>query len=92
MRCSMLYGAKEYGNAENAPHYGVRIHRSGRGEVSVTFVLDEPARGRGVGGGQGAVQRVSISIPEKTAEALSHGLQLAMSRISDREIKFRIEE
>ena len=93
MKCSMIYGANTYGNKTNAAEYLVKLtRRKGGDAISISFGFDKPAEGRGIGYSRGSVQSVSFTLPAKTAEALSHALQLALSETASTAVEFRIEE
>lgn len=93
MKISMEYGSNTFGNTRNAPQYSVRLNRASRGDsISIRFDYASPAAGRGVGGAQGSVRGVSVDIPRKTAEALSHALQLALSDTTSTEVDFAVDE
>jgi hypothetical protein len=93
MKSVMKYGANVYGNETNADEYLVKLKRGeGGDEISISFGFDKPAEGRGIGGSRGSVRSVSVTLPAKTAEALSHALQLALSKTASTDVEFRIEE
>jgi hypothetical protein len=88
----MIYAGATYGNAENAPRYAVKLSRAGRESVSISFIFDIPAGGRGVGDAKGNVRTVSLVIPADTAQALSHALQLTLANTASSETQFQIDE
>jgi hypothetical protein len=94
MICSMNYGANTYGNEKNAAEYLVKLTRKkgGGDKISIFFAFDRPAEGRGIGDSRGSVRSVSVTLPAKTAKALSHALQLALSETASTNVEFRIEE
>jgi hypothetical protein len=93
MRSAMNYGTNTYGNKTNADEYLVKLTREKEvGEISISFGFDKPAEGRGIGWSRGSVQSVSFTFPAKTAQALSHALQLALSETASTDWEFRIEE
>lgn len=92
MKTSMKYGGTTYGNTGNAAKYVVKLSRGVSASVSITFVFDMPAAGRGVGDAKGNVRSVSLVLPGDTAKALSHALQLALSNTASSEMEFKIEE
>jgi hypothetical protein len=93
MKCSMVYGANTYGNKTNAAEYLVKLKRGKEGDaISIRFNFDKPAEGRGIGYSRGSVRSVSFTLPSKTAEALSHALQLALAETASTDVEFRIEE
>lgn len=94
MKSIMVYGANTYGNSKtNADQYLVKLRRvKGGDEISIAFSFDKPAEGRGIGGSRGSVRSVSVTLPAKTAQALSHALQLALSETASTDVEFRIEE
>jgi len=91
MKCSMSYGANNYGNTENAAEYVVKLARKKGGKISISFAFDKPAEGRGIGS-PGLVKSVSVTLPAKTARALSHALQLALSQTATPNVTFKIKE
>jgi hypothetical protein len=93
MKTSMKYGGNTYGNKANADSYLVKLSRTAaRDSVSISFIFDLPAAGRGVGDAKGNVRNISVIIPRKAAQALSHALQLALSDTASSDTEFRIDE
>lgn len=92
MRSTMEYRGSSYGNSDNAPNYAVKLSRSDRDAISISFVFDSPAAGRGVGDAKGSVRNISLEIPAETAHALSHALLLSLSQTASCGTEFRIEE
>jgi len=92
MKASMKYGGATYGNTGNAGKYVVKVSRVGGDSISLSFVFDLPAAGRGVGDAKGSVRSVALTLPADTAKALSHALQLTLSNTASSETQFRIEE
>ena len=93
MHAEMEYGTYFYGNKSNASRYTVKVERHKRGaNIGITFRLDEPAGGRGVGSKKGSVRSLTVSLPSETCRALSHGLLVALADIKEGAVIFEIDE
>lgn len=93
MKSSMEYRTNVYGNTGNAPSYTVKLSRAvSKGAITITSCFDSPAEGRGVGASRGDVEQVRLELPRKTAQALSHALQLALSDTKSTDLQFQIDK
>lgn len=93
MKSTMFYKGATYGNTTNASEYTVTLKRANGGSaISVSFGYTQPAAGQGVGRDAGNVKSVSLTLPAKTAQALSHALQLALADTGSTDFEFKISE